>query len=100
MPGFFLTARVEGPTLRRVLAVPRGVIVEGCVYVVNDDVVHVRAVRVERYVRERAVVTGDLKAGDQLVLTNLDVLYEGADVRVEPTPHGMNPAGRAAGEDR
>ncbi len=91
VPGCFLAARVEGPMLRRVLAVPRGVVVGDHVYVVNDDVVHARAIRVDRYVGEQAVVTGDLKPGDQLVLTNLDVLYDGAEVRVESHQRGTNP---------
>ena len=90
VPGCFLTARVEGPLLKRVVAVPRGAVVGDHVYVVNDDVIHVRAIHVDRYVGERAVVTGDLKPGDQLVLTNLDALYEGVEVRVESHQLGTN----------
>ncbi len=91
VPGYFVRATVEGQVLRQVLAVPRGVIVEDHVYVVNDEIAHLRAVRVERYVGERAIVTGALRPGDRLILTNLDVLFDGANVRVG--------TGRTAGLD-
>ncbi len=97
LPGYFLTARVEGPMLKQVVAVPRGAVVEGHVYVVNDGVVHARAIHVDRCVGERAVVTGDLNPGDQLVLTNLDVLCDGAEVRVEPGARAAKPKAAPGG---
>ena len=120
-PGYFVTAHVEGPTLRQVIAVPRGSIlrtgstgfrsgrtgVDDLVFVVNDHRAHTRAIRVERYIGEQAIVTGDLHPGDKLIVSNLDVLKDGKSVRVElsapvgPAPdmpgvknaHGMQPVG-------
>ncbi len=86
IPGSFLTARVEGPLLQKVVAVPRGAIVADEVYVANDEVIHLRSIVIERIVGERAVVTGELKPGDRLVYTNLDKLFDGARVRVEEPP--------------
>ena len=81
LPGYFLRAEVEGPMLENALVVPRDIIVQGVVYVVNDDHAHLRNVNVERFIGDRAVVTGELKDGDQIILTNLDLLHEGAAVR-------------------
>ncbi len=83
IPGYFVTAEVEGPLLRQVLAIPRGVIVEDHVFVVNDDVAHRRTVVIDRLVGELAVISSGLESGDALILTNLDVLFDGAPVRVQ-----------------
>ncbi|MBN2563178.1 MAG: efflux RND transporter periplasmic adaptor subunit [Phycisphaerae bacterium] len=82
VPGYFLTAKVSGPLLRQVFAVPRGAIVDGQVFVANDNKAHTRGVRTDRLIGDRAVVSGDLSAGDMVILTNLDTLYEGAQVRL------------------
>jgi len=82
VPGYFVTARVEGPMLRQVMAIPRGAIVGNEVYVVNNHVVHARTIDVDKYVGERAVVRGDLAPGDPLALTNLDALHDGMTVRI------------------
>ncbi len=81
VPGYFLTARIEGPTIRNALILPRDAIIRSGVLVVNNDTVETRAIHVERFVGERAVVTGELATGDRVILTNLDLLYEGATVR-------------------
>lgn len=88
LPGYFLNAEVQGPMLENVLVVPRDVIVQGAVYVVNDGHAHLRKVNIDRYIGDRAVVTGELKDGDQIILTNLDLLYEGAAVRTVEVAKG------------
>lgn len=96
VPGYFLTARIEGPTIRDALVLPRDAIIRDGVFVVNGDTVEMRSIHVERFVGERAVVSGELMPGDRIVLTNLDVLYEGAAVRCRqagdlaaPRAHGL-----------
>ncbi len=81
VPGYFLTAKVPGPLRRQVLAVPRGAIVDHQVFIINDDTAHVRAVSVECLIGDQAVVSGDLAAGDRVILTNLDMLHDGTPVR-------------------
>lgn len=83
VPGYFLTARISGPIIKGALTIPRGVIVENEVFVANDDQVHVRQIRVDVLVKDLAVISGDVNEGDQVILTNLDVLYEGAPVRTQ-----------------
>jgi len=82
VPGYFVTAKVVGPVLRQVFAIPRGAIVGEQVFVVNDDEAHLRSIKIDRLIGDRAVVSGDLAAGDRVILTNLDVLFEGAPVRL------------------
>ncbi len=84
VPGYFLQADVEGPLLRDVVAIPRGAIVGDTAYVAAGATARARAVHVDRYVEDLAVVTGEIVPGDQLIVTNLDVLHDGADVRVVP----------------
>lgn len=81
IPGFFLTAWIDGPMIANALVVPRGSILSDHVLVVNDDVAHTRQVRVECLIGDRAIISGDVDAGDRVILTNLDVLYDGAPVR-------------------
>ena len=86
IPGYFVTARVMGPILRQVLAVPRGAIVQNHVFVVNAEAAHLRTVKIERFVGERAVVSGDLRPNDVVILSNLDALYDGAPVKIAEPP--------------
>ncbi|MCP4251031.1 MAG: efflux RND transporter periplasmic adaptor subunit [bacterium] len=80
-PGLFVRAEVAGPALVDALLVPRGALVEGHLFVVNDDHAHRREVQVERYLGERALVTGQLRHGDAVIVTNLDSIEDGLTVR-------------------
>lgn len=86
IPGFFVSARIEGPVLREVIAVPRGSIVDDAVFVASEDFARRRNVKVEQWIGELAVLSGEVDPGDDLILTNLDVLYDGAPVRTIPRP--------------
>lgn len=81
VPGYFVTAEVSGPILRDVLVVPRGALVGDQVFVANEGKAHPRKVSVDRLIGDQAVVSGDLAPGDRVILTNLDMLYDGAAVR-------------------
>jgi RND family efflux transporter MFP subunit len=82
VPGYFLSARIAGPLLRHVITVPRGAIVGDRVYVANGESAHVRTITVDEVIGDDAVVSGDLRDGDLVILTNLDVLEDGSPVRV------------------
>ena len=81
LAGYFLRAEVVGPTLTDVLLVPRGAIVEDRVLVAEGNRVAFRKINLERFLAERAVVTGELQPGDRVIVTNLDLLEEGMNVR-------------------
>ncbi len=83
MPGLFLRARIDGPVWRDVLVVPRGVIQQDHVFLYNDGLARRRAVRIERYLFDQALISG-LSVGDIVITSNLDALHDGAPVRLEP----------------
>ena len=83
VPGYFVRAQVKGPLLQDVLIVPRGAITDGQVFVARNEKAEIRSVRVDRLLRDQAVVVGDVAPGDRVVVSNLDVLYEGAAIRTD-----------------
>ncbi len=88
--GYFLKANVQGPIYANVFAIDRAALVNNRVFVANGAHAHRRDVSITRYIGENAIIEGDIAAGDEIILTNLDVLFDGADVRVgdgdEPEP--------------
>ena len=82
IPGAFVRAVVEGPTYRNRLLVPRGVVREGRLLVANQTSVVRRTVAIERFIGDRAMVSGDVNAGDRVILSHLDRLAPGATVRM------------------
>ncbi|MBU0616599.1 MAG: efflux RND transporter periplasmic adaptor subunit [Planctomycetes bacterium] len=94
MPGLFVRARIDGPTWRDVLVIPRGIIQQEHVFLYNDGLARRRAVKVDRHLFDQALVSG-LKVGEVVITSNLDALYDGAPVRIQPDPPV---AGQPAGE--
>ena len=82
VPGVFLTAKVEGHIIEDALVVPRGALIEGHVFVANGKSAHRRKVRIETLIGDEAVVSGELRSGDRLITSNLDILHDGASIRV------------------
>lgn len=81
LPGMFVHARIEGPVLKDAVAVPREAIHGGKVFVANGEGrAESRAVTLLQTLQTLAVVEG-LGGGEQVILTNLDVIYDGATVR-------------------
>ncbi|MBT4864439.1 MAG: HlyD family efflux transporter periplasmic adaptor subunit [Planctomycetaceae bacterium] len=108
LPSVFVHARIEGPVIAEAIVVPRDVIRDGKLFVITnikkvapainnsgsngsstapadifEGVVEERKVTVERSLRNLAIISGGLKPGDQVAMTNLDVIHTGAKVRIE-----------------
>ncbi len=83
LPGYFVKAAVDGELLAQALIVPRHAVTEGQVYVANGHKAHVRTVEILRFIDDDAILAGDVKAGDLVITSNLDVLYDDAPVRLE-----------------
>lgn len=83
MPGLFVRAQIDGPTWREVMVVPRGIIQQDHVFVCDDGLAHRRAVSIQRHLLDQTVVNG-LSAGEIVITSNLDALFDGAPVRIQP----------------
>ncbi|UCD29942.1 MAG: efflux RND transporter periplasmic adaptor subunit [Planctomycetota bacterium] len=81
IPGYFVRATIEGPTLENVMIVPRGSIQQNHVFVHQEGKAYSRNIIVKRNLRERSIVAG-LDQGSVIITSNLDALYEGAPVRL------------------
>jgi len=84
LPGTFVFARIEGPIYEsdEFRIIPRDAILGERVFRIDDGVARNVRVKIREKLQSVAVVEGDLKPGDLLVLTNLDLLTEG--LRIEP----------------
>jgi len=85
VPGFFVQAEIEGPTLVNVLLVPRASVQQNQLFVYKNGQAGKRDVQVTRVLRDQSVVTG-IQPGDVVITSNLDALYEGAAVRLASVP--------------
>ena len=74
LPGTFVHARVEGPVLKRTLAIPRDAVVNGRVFVERDGKAMPQPVIASRILNGMALIASGLTPGDRIVLTNLDEL--------------------------
>lgn len=88
-PGFFVTAVVDGPTLRNALTVPRDAVVSDTVFVARDQSAHQRSIKVKRNVGTVSVVEGELQDGDLVIVSNLDILEDGNPIRLQTATAGI-----------
>lgn len=87
VPGSFVQVRIEGPILKNVVAIPRDAILGnhpevGRVFVVKDGKVTSQQVKIARRLEGMAFVS-DLPGGEQILLSNLDVVQDGSQVKVQ-----------------
>ncbi len=85
LPGTFVQARIDGPILKRAKLVPRDTVLDGKAFVEKDGVTQQRTVKVARTLHNLAVIESGVEPGERIVLTNLDVLFNGAKVRTSAT---------------
>jgi multidrug efflux pump subunit AcrA (membrane-fusion protein) len=83
LPGTFVHARVEGPILAGAIVVPRDALKSGKFYVARGERAEPREVTVLQTLQSLAVVKAGLTTGDQVILTNLDMIHAGAAVSVQ-----------------
>jgi HlyD family secretion protein len=83
LPGMFVRATIEGPTLTDALLVPRQSIQRDSVFVFDDGVARRRPVRVRRHVFDESIVDG-VEPGETVIVSNLDLLHDGLKVQVRP----------------
>ena len=105
LPGTFVRAEVRGPVYPDRILVPRGAFREGRVLVVEQAKARARSVTPQLFIEDRAMISGDLRSGDRVILSHLDKLADGSPVRIraeEPLPdgRGTDRPGLADGQGR
>lgn len=83
LPGTFVHARIDGPQLRDVVVVPRDALSNGQVYVARNGKVQSRKITIGQTLQSLAVIEQGVKSGDRVVMTNLDVIHDGARVSIQ-----------------
>jgi len=83
LPGTFVHARIDGPILNQTLVVPRDAIVGGKVFAASRGRATGQTVVVERTLQSLAIIKGGVQPGDHLILTNLDIIHDGARVEIQ-----------------
>lgn len=80
LPGTFVHARINGPILKHIVAVPKDAVLNGKAMIDLKGSVIQRPVTIRRHLNGLALIDSGVEIGDQVILTNLDVLFEGAQV--------------------
>lgn len=84
LPGTSVEARVSGPIQRDSILLPRTACMGGRIFVAKDGFAKKRHVNTERFVDDRALVTGDIAVGDLVIISRLEHLTDGAPVKLAP----------------
>lgn len=84
LPGAFVHARIEGTQHVQKIMAPREAIVDGQVYVVDKEgITHRKQVSLGRRLQSLVIIEDGLSEGDQIVMTNLDIVEDGRSVVVQ-----------------
>lgn len=78
LPGTFVYARIDGPLLDGALVVPRDAYLNGRGFVLKEGKAVRRDVRALRTIQTFSLIESGFEPGDQVILSNLDVLTDGA----------------------
>lgn len=86
LPGTFVYSQIEGREYTNTMLIPRETVVDGAVFVVDEsNIARKKAVRLGRRFQSLVMVMQGLEEGDQLVLTNLDIVQDGKPVVIQET---------------
>jgi multidrug efflux pump subunit AcrA (membrane-fusion protein) len=89
LPKNHVVARIEGPMHEGLIVLPRDAIRDNRVFVAKNNHVELRTIKIKRTLQNLAIIESGLSAGDQVVMTNLDVIHEGANIQIR-LHHNLN----------
>ena len=85
LPGTFVEVEIEGKTVHDALAVPRDAVHNGNeIWVVNGGRLYIRRLDIIRTDENSAYALDGFGPGDELVVSSLDAVTDGMQVRVRP----------------
>ena len=86
LPGMFVEVSIRGRKLKSAVAVPRDAVRSGNeVWVVSNNKIRIQSLEIVRKDERFIYVTGGLEDGAEIVISSLDVVTEGMEVRTEDT---------------
>lgn len=80
LPGTFVHARISGPILKQVKVIPRDALPAGKAFVEQNGIVFEKSITLSRTIHGLVLVDSGINAGDRIILTNHDILFDGAHV--------------------
>jgi len=84
LPGIFAEVLIQGNTLRNAVAVPRDAIREGNqMWLVNGNRLRIRLLKIVRFDKNFAYVVSDVLDDANVVISSLDAVVDGMEVRTE-----------------
>ncbi len=102
LEGLFVEVRLLGRRLPGAMEVPRAALREGNqIWLVGDDnKVRIQSATVARKGRDTVLLSSGVATGDRVIVSNLDIVTEGMDIRVAGAPKGgaTKPSAEAGGE--
>ena len=85
LPGAFVEVLIEGAVVKDALAVPRDAVREANkVWLVEDGKMYVTELKILRADKDFAYVTSGLEDGARIVLSSIDIVVDGMEIRVQP----------------
>jgi len=84
LPGVFAEVLIRGNTLRNAVAVPRDAIRQGNqMWLVNSNRLHIQPLEIVRADKDFAYVVSDVLDGADVVVSSLDAVVDGMEVRTQ-----------------
>lgn len=82
LPGTFVSISIAGPVYENVIPIPREAVFLDEVFIVRDNKAFKQSVVSKTKIQSFSLIQSGLEPGDQVILTNLDILKSGASVKV------------------
>lgn len=82
LPKNHVVARIEGPMHEGLIVLPRDAIRDNRVFVAKNNLVELRTIKIKRTLQNLAIIESGLTAGEYVVMTNLDVIHQGANIKI------------------
>ncbi|MGB0716523.1 MAG: hypothetical protein ACPGXK_11625, partial [Phycisphaerae bacterium] len=92
VPGTFTKVTVKGPEHSNAMLVPRGAISDGTIFVFGEGEARQRKISIDFMLNEQAGISGDVKAGERVILPPISALKDRMAVRTLETSRRDEPS--------
>jgi len=82
VPGAFVQVSIVGPIYKSALVIPRTALRSSYVFVAKAGTARRRTIKLQRIIGETALIKTGLEPNDEVIITNLDILYDQAPIEL------------------